>query len=82
MAPPRTIIATPTVHQSIGDLASCTNRREKCMAIAASPEDFAASAQTDLVLRAAPFTSDETVSLLVDFWRQLGFRPVVERTAA
>jgi 3-hydroxybutyryl-CoA dehydrogenase len=82
MAPPRTVIATPTVHQSIGDLASCTNRREKCMAIAASPEDFAAGAEIDLVLRAAPFTSDETVSLLVDFWRQLGFRPVVECTAA
>jgi 3-hydroxybutyryl-CoA dehydrogenase len=82
MAPPRTVIATPTIHQSIGDLASCTNRREKCIAIAAAPEDLTAGAGADLVLRAAPFTSDETAALLVDFFRQLGFRPVVERTTA
>ena len=81
MAPPHTVIATPTIRQSIGDLASCTNRREKCMAIAASPEELTADAGRDLALRAAPFTSDETQSLLVDFFRQLGFRPVVERTA-
>ncbi len=84
MAPPRTVIATPTVHQSIADLASCTNRREKCIAIAASPESLAAGAATnlDLLLRAAPFTSDETTAFLVDFFLQLGFRPVVERSPA
>ena len=82
MAPPRAIIATPTVHQSIGDLASCTNRREKCIAIAASPESLAAGAATDLLLRAAPFTSDKTTTFLVDFFLQLGFRPVVERCPA
>ena len=80
MAPPRTVIATPTRHQSIGDLASCTNRREKCIAIAASPENLAAGAGTNLLLRAAPFTNDETVSIVVDFFRQLGFLPSVERT--
>jgi 3-hydroxybutyryl-CoA dehydrogenase len=80
MAPPRTVIATPTVHQSIADLASCTNRREKCIAIAASPDDLTAGA--DLLLRAASFTSDETVALLVDFFIQLGFRPSVERVTA
>ena len=91
MAPPHTVIATPTLHQSIADLASCTNRREKCIAIAATPESLASAqpmeAQTrspsaELILRAAPFTSDETISLVVDFFRQLGFRPVLERTAA
>jgi 3-hydroxybutyryl-CoA dehydrogenase len=91
MAPPRTVIATPTIHQSIDDLASCTNRREKCIAIAASPQSLTSAAPThtsigsagaELVLRAASFTSDETVSLVVDFFRQLGFRPVVERTPA
>ena len=80
MAPPRTVIATPTINQSIGDLASCTNRREKCIAIAAAPEELTAGTGADLVLRAAPFTSDETVALLVDFFRRLGFRPLVERT--
>ena len=84
MAPPRTVIATPTIHQSIADLASCTNRREKCIAIAASPESLAAGAASnlDLLLRAAPFTSDETTTFLVDFFLQLGFRPVVERAPA
>jgi 3-hydroxybutyryl-CoA dehydrogenase len=88
MAPPQTVIATPTLQQSIADLGSCTNRREKCIAIAATPqslasaapaETFAAAAGAELILRAAPFTSDETTSLVVDFFRQLGFRPVVER---
>jgi 3-hydroxybutyryl-CoA dehydrogenase len=88
MAPPRTVIATPTLQQSIGDLASCTNRREKCIAIAATPqsltsaasmETLVGSAGAELLLRAAPFTSDETVSLVVDFFSQIGFLPVVER---
>ena len=88
MAPPRTVIATPTLQQSIGDLASCTNRREKCIAIAATPQSLTSAASTEtlvgsagaeLLLRAAPFTSDETVSLVVDFFSQIGFLPVVER---
>jgi 3-hydroxybutyryl-CoA dehydrogenase len=87
MAPPRTIIATPTLQQSISDLASCTNRREKCIAISASPESLASappmeaqagSPGAELILRAAPFTSDETTSLVVDFFLRLGFRPRVE----
>jgi 3-hydroxybutyryl-CoA dehydrogenase len=80
MAPPRTVIATPTIHQSITDLASCTNRREKCIAIAATPDDLTAGA--DLLLRASSFTSDETVALLVDFFTKLSFRPEVERATA
>ena len=88
MAPPHTIIATPTLQQSIGDLANCTNRREKCIAIAATPQSLtsaapmgtlSAPAGVELILRAASFTSVETVSLVVDFFCQLGFRPVVER---
>jgi 3-hydroxybutyryl-CoA dehydrogenase len=82
MAPPRTVIATPTLANSIADLASCTNRPEKCIAIAASPEELAAAPGASLTLRAAPFTSDETSSLVVDFFRRLGFCPVLERTTA
>ncbi len=80
MAPPHTVIATPTLQQSIGDLASCTNRREKCIAIAASPEDLSAGGGTALALRTAPFTGDETISFAVDFFRRLGFNPALERT--
>ncbi|MGA7887065.1 MAG: 3-hydroxyacyl-CoA dehydrogenase NAD-binding domain-containing protein [Acidobacteriaceae bacterium] len=80
MAPPRTVIATPTTNLSIADLASCTNRPEKCIAIAASPADLTASSDPDLLLRAAPSTSKETMALLMDFWTQLGLRPKIERT--
>jgi 3-hydroxybutyryl-CoA dehydrogenase len=78
MAPPRTIIATPTTNLSIADLANCTNRPDKCIAIAAAPQDLAAGYGTDVILRAAPTTSDETVKLACDFWSQLGFSAKVE----
>jgi 3-hydroxybutyryl-CoA dehydrogenase len=80
MAPPRTVIATPTTNLSIADLASCTNRPEKCIAIAVAAADLTAGAGRDLVLRAGPATSDETVALVCDFWEKLGFKPVVERS--
>jgi len=79
MAPPRTVFATPTMKLSIADLASCTFRPEKCIAIAASPAALAAGAGPGIVLRAAPVTSEETVDLVCGFWRRLGFDPAVER---
>jgi 3-hydroxybutyryl-CoA dehydrogenase len=79
MAPPRTIIATPTMNLSIADLASCTNRPEKCIAIAMAAADLTAGAEPNITLRAAPATSEETVALVCNFWRQLGFSPTVER---
>jgi len=82
MAPPRTVIATPSINLSIADLASCINRPEKCIAIAVPAEQLAAAAGSDVLLRAAPSTSDESVALTCDFWRRLGFRPVVERSSA
>jgi 3-hydroxybutyryl-CoA dehydrogenase len=82
MAPPRTVFATPTTNLSIADLASCTYRPEKCIAIAVAPTDLAAVAGPNVALRAAPATSQETIALVCDFWMKLGFRPVVERSAA
>ncbi len=82
MAPPRTVVATPTTNLSIADLASCTYRPEKCMAIAASPAALAARTEPDIVLRAGPQTSEETVDLVCSFWRRLGFNPTVERSSA
>ncbi len=79
MAPPRTVIATPTTNLSIADLASCTNRPEKCIAIAASPQELATAAGPELLLRAAPATSSQTMALVIDFWTQLGLRPQIER---
>jgi 3-hydroxybutyryl-CoA dehydrogenase len=82
MAPPRTVIATPTTNLSIADLGSCTNRPDKCIAIAVSPQELTAGAGPDLLLRAAPATSEETAALVSRFWSRLGFCPEVERTPA
>jgi len=80
MAPPRTVIATPTTNLSIADLASCTNRPEQCVAIAATAEDLASAAAPQLQLRASTRTSEESAALVFDFFRQLGFSPAVERS--
>jgi 3-hydroxybutyryl-CoA dehydrogenase len=82
MAPPRTVIATPTLNLSIADLAGCTNRPEKCLAIAAPLANLTSGASPALLLRAAPTTSEETVSLVTDFFRELGLQPTVERVSA
>ncbi len=82
MAPPRTVFATPTTNLSIADLASCTYRPEKCIAIAAAPADLTAGAGPGITLRAAQATSEDTVALVRDFWQRLGFKPTVERSVA
>ncbi len=85
MAPPRTVIATPTTELSIGDLAACTYRPEKCVAIAVSPSalaDFAAGSNCAIQLRAGPATSPKTLALVTSFWLQLGFDPKVESIPA
>jgi 3-hydroxybutyryl-CoA dehydrogenase len=79
MAPPRTVIATPTINLSIADLASCTYRPEKCIAIAVAAADLTAGVGPGITLRAASAASKETVALVCDFWERLGFRAVVER---
>jgi 3-hydroxybutyryl-CoA dehydrogenase len=92
MAPPRAVIATPTTHLSITDLANCTYRPAKCIAIAAEANTLtgkseaaklaagAANSQAvappEILLRTTTQTAPETVLLLDHFWRQLGFTPV------
>lgn len=87
MAPPRTVLATPTTHLSIADLAQCTYRPAKCIAIAAEANTLvgnpakaatgpAAGAGTEILLRTTAKTSPETVALVKRFWTQLGFTPV------
>lgn len=79
MAPPHTVLATPTTNLSIADLASCTYRPERCIAIAAAPADLAAGADPEIKLRAVGSASEEAVELVRHFWAELGFQPVVER---
>jgi 3-hydroxybutyryl-CoA dehydrogenase len=117
MAPPRTVLATPTTRLSIADLANCTYRPAKCIAIAAEastlagkpwteadkPETGTAEPETvpgkpetvagkpaarasepitsrgaEILLRTTTRTAPETVALVGNFWRQLGFTPVFE----
>lgn len=82
MAPPRTVIATPTVNLSIVDLATCTYRPEKCVAIAADPR--ALSAQTpgsSIRIKTTARTSPLTALMVEQFWLRLGFHPTLEKEA-
>ncbi len=79
MAPPRTVIATPTTALSIDDLASCTYRPEKCIAIAASPRTLSDERPGSTIrLISTPRTTPEAVALVRSFWERLGFHPHFE----
>lgn len=75
MAPPRTVLLTPTQALSIADLASCTYRPERCLAIALSAQQLAAEAASrgmTIPLRRTPETDAAAEALVVEFWRRLG----------
>ena len=76
MAPPRTVLATPTTRLSIADLASCTYRPDKCVAIAQEASSLAEGVSSDILLRTTSKTSVETVALVARFWSRLGFAPI------
>ncbi|MGD0732550.1 MAG: 3-hydroxyacyl-CoA dehydrogenase NAD-binding domain-containing protein [Terracidiphilus sp.] len=75
MAPPRTVFATPTTRLSIADLAACTYRPEKCIAIAAEASALAENPGSQVLLCTTSRTSAETVALVDRFWRRLGYTP-------
>jgi 3-hydroxybutyryl-CoA dehydrogenase len=82
MAPPKTVIATPTQALSIDDLASCTYRPEKCIAIAASPRSLSDERPgSPIRLVAAQRTTPETIALVTSFWQRLGFHVEEEQEA-
>lgn len=78
MAPPRTILATPTTRLSITDLASCTYRSDKCVAIVAEANSLAETPASTILLRTNPHTTPETISIVEDFWQRLGYAPHFE----
>ena len=82
MAPPRTALATPTTRLSIADLAACTYRADKCIAIAAEASSLAGNPGAAILLRTTSRTTPETVELVADFWRRLGYIPTIEVDAA
>jgi 3-hydroxybutyryl-CoA dehydrogenase len=86
MAPPRAVLATPTTRLSIADLAHCTYRPAQCVAIAVEASALTGNpvpgapgqlANTNPAIRLfkTSRTAPETIALVEDFWRQLGFTP-------
>ncbi|HTX77119.1 MAG TPA: 3-hydroxyacyl-CoA dehydrogenase NAD-binding domain-containing protein [Terracidiphilus sp.] len=83
MAPPRTVLATPTTNLSIADLAACTYRAEKCVAVALDPREFSRPPESGAIaLRTTARTADASVALVRTFWQSLGFTVSVEVTPA
>ena len=87
MAPPRTILMTPTTRLSIADLASCTYRADKCVALVLDVRELngnpiKAGAPWEngmrILLRTPPQASPETVALAREFWTRVGFDPSFE----
>ena len=79
MSPPQTVFATPTTRLSIADLASCTYRPEKCIAIVAEPQSLVAGQSNEVILRTTANTTAEAISLVGDFWKRLGHSPIFEQ---
>jgi 3-hydroxybutyryl-CoA dehydrogenase len=87
MAPPRTVLITPTRRLSIADLASCTYRAEKCVALVADVQELTGASMSsgeeqgngaEILLRTPPQVALETVALVKEFWERVGFVPRFE----
>jgi 3-hydroxybutyryl-CoA dehydrogenase len=86
MAPPRTVFITPTTRLSIADLASCTYRADKCVALVAKVQelteasigDSAGKQSREILLRTPPRIIPETIVLVRQFWERIGFAPRFE----
>ena len=72
MAPPRTILMTPMQAVSIADLAACTYRAERCVAIALPAEALTAAAATTIPLVRTGKTLPEVELQVREFWQSLG----------
>jgi 3-hydroxybutyryl-CoA dehydrogenase len=75
MAPPRTVLATPTTRLSISDLAACTYRPDKVVGLAVEASSLVSGAGQEIQIRTTSRTTPETVAIVDEFWRSLKFRP-------
>lgn len=76
MAPPKTVLLTPTTNLSIADLASCTYRPGQCVAVHVDATVLAQqSHNADVLVVFTEHTTDVTRKLVIEFWQQLGYRP-------
>lgn len=72
MAPPQAILITPTKNLSIADLASCTYRADRCVAVRLALNKLSAGEETVVV--STSLTSPEVLESVVQFWAQLGIQ--------
>jgi 3-hydroxybutyryl-CoA dehydrogenase len=77
MAPPKTVLVSPMKNVSIADLASCTYRAEKCVAVVADAKELADPSLRDVLLRTPAQVAGETVRIVREFWERLGFAVTV-----
>jgi 3-hydroxybutyryl-CoA dehydrogenase len=87
MSPPRTVLVTPSKRLSIADLASCTYRGDKCVALVADVQELTGAAMSNgeergngarILLRTPVQVTEETVAMVDEFWRRVGFVPEFE----
>jgi 3-hydroxybutyryl-CoA dehydrogenase len=71
MAPPLAIFVTPTKTLSIADLASCTYRADRCVAVQLASRELLAGEA--VVLVSTSRTSTEVLDAVAGFWTRLGF---------
>lgn len=79
MAPPKTVLLTPTTNLSIADLASCTYRPGQCVAVHVDATVLAQEthgARIPVVF--TPRTTEAARTLVEGFWRRLGYVPLSE----
>ncbi len=72
MAPPLAIFVTPTQSLSIADLASCTYRPDRCVAVQLASKELLTG--EIVVLVSTSTTSAEVLDGVSRFWARLGFR--------
>jgi 3-hydroxybutyryl-CoA dehydrogenase len=71
MAPPKTIICTPAVQVGIADIASCTYRAPRCMAVRPAVEGERLPGTAVRLLR-TPVTTEDVAEAVKDFWVSIG----------
>ena len=79
MAPPRAIFVTPTRTLSIADLASCTYRADRCIAVEL-PLEIAAG--RDITLISTSQTESQVLGAVRDLWTKAGLLVALKMDAA
>ena len=74
MAPPRTVLLTPTNTLSITDLASCTYRSDRCVAVRT---DAGKGLDGEALVLRSRFVDADVLAAVEDFLRKVQISPVV-----